>query len=156
MNQLLPLPAEQPPDDGALLSCILKALRRRRGLLIRDVAARMGMRFRTYQLFEAGGGTLNLTRIQQFAEATDTDPWAILVSLAFGTPDFALRCADNKMMTAAVVAARDFHRELGEDVGKLDPRVVMRELDAAWARLGREARERRFPDDESGPPDGAP
>lgn len=105
----------------------------------------MGIARRTYQLFEAGGGNLNLTRIQQFAEATDTDPWAILVSLAFGNPEFAFACADNKTMLATVVAARDFHRDRGGDVALLDPRLVMRELDAAWARLGSIAADRRFP-----------
>lgn len=104
------------------------------------------MRFRTYQLFEAGGGKLNLTRIQQFADATDTDAWAILVSLAFGGPEFALLCADNKLMTAAVESTRDFHRNWGVDMAKLDPRLVMHELDAAWERLGRAARDRRFPE----------
>ena len=148
----MPLPADDPPDDGELLSRILKALRNRRGLLVREVAERMGLPKRTYQLFEAGGGHLNLTRLQQFAEATDTDAWAILASLAFGSPEFALTCADNKTMLAAVVSARDFHRDRGEDVAKLDPRVVMHELDAAWDRLAAIARERRFPDEKGDPP----
>jgi transcriptional regulator with XRE-family HTH domain len=152
LNQLLPLPADNPPNHGLVLSRTLRALRRRRGLLMREVAAKMGMRFRTYQLFEAGGGKLNLSRIQQFADATDTDAWAILVSLAFGSPQFALLCADNKLMTAAVESVRDFHRDWGEDIAKLDPRLVMHELDAAWRRLGLEGRDRRFPS--SGPPAG--
>jgi hypothetical protein len=112
---------------------------------VREVAARMGMRFRTYQLFEAGGGKLSLARLQSFAEATDTDPWAILVSLAFGDPSFALVCADNKLMTAAVESTRDFQGDWGEDIAKLDPGLVMRELDAAFQRLGAVARSRRFP-----------
>ena len=154
MNRMLTLPETDPSDEGALLSVILKALRRRRGLLSREVAHRMGMAPRTYQLFEAGGGRLNLERLQQFAEATDSDPWAILASLAFGGPEFALLCADNKLMTATMESARDFHREWTSDIAKLDPRLVMHELDAAWRRLGEAARQRRFPqrdDDQSEP-----
>jgi len=145
----LPLPADAPPDDGELLSRIIRGLRNRRGLTVAEVAARMGMRPRTYQFFEAGDGNLNLTRIQVFSEAVDVDPWAILASLAFGSPDFAFACAENKTMTAAVLAARDFHRDHGDDVARLDPRVVMHEIDAAWDRLGEIVRGRRFPD----PPD---
>ena len=145
MNRLLPLPAEDLPDHGVLLSRILKQLRRRKGLLIKQVAHSMGIAPRTYQLFEAGGGKLNLTRLQKFADATESDAWAILVSLAFGQPEFAVLCADNKLMTAAVVSARDFHRDWDRDIANLDPRVVMHELDTAFARLGEEARRRRFP-----------
>jgi len=143
---MLTLPETVPPDEGALLSVILKSLRRRRGLLSREVARRMRMAPRSYQLFEAGGGRLNLDHLQRFAEATDTDAWAILASLAFRTPGFALLCADNKLMTAAMESVRDFHRDWSSDIAKLDPRLVMHELDAAWRRLGEAARERRYPD----------
>jgi transcriptional regulator with XRE-family HTH domain len=148
---MLPLPAVDAPDEGGLLARTLKALRRRRGLLAGEVARRMGMKFRTYQLFEAGGGKLNLSRLQSFAEATDADPWAILAGLALGDPEFALLCADNKLMSAAMETVRDFNREFATDAAKLDPRLVMSELDAAWARLGAAARRRRYPGDD--PPD---
>lgn len=143
---MLALPEIDAPDQGVLLSAILKALRRRRSLRPREVARRMGLPYRTYQLFEAGGGRLNLDRLQRFAEATDSDAWAILASLSFGVPDFALLCADNKLMTAAMESVRDFHSEASTDIVRLDPRLVMHELDAAWRRLGEAARQRRFPD----------
>jgi transcriptional regulator with XRE-family HTH domain len=149
---MLPLPEIVTADQGVLLSVILKALRRHRGLRSREVAKRMGLPSRTYQLFEAGRGRLNLERLQRFADATNTDAWAILASLAFGAPDFALQCAENKLMTAAMESARDFHREWSTDIARLDPRIVMHELDAAWRRLGEAARQRRYPGRED-PPD---
>lgn len=142
---LIALPPHDPPDEGTLLSRILKAIRRRRGLLVAEVAARMNMAPRTYQLFEAGGGNLNLTRIERFAEATNSDAWAILTSLALGKPDFALQCADNKLMTATMETVRDFQRVWSADIERLDARVVMFELDGTWDRLGAIARSRQYP-----------
>lgn len=108
----------------------------------------MGLKKRTYELFEAGGGKLNLTRLQQFAEATDTDAYAILISLAYGDETFALRCADQKLMTAAVMSIQDFNADIGDDLGRLDARIVMQAFDAACSQLAQIARQRGIPSDD--------
>lgn len=105
----------------------------------------MGLPLRTYEHFEAGGGRLNLRRLQRFAEATDSDPYAIVAGLAFGDVRFALRCADNKAMTVAMMSIQDLNKEVGEDLALLDARRIMHEFDAACTRLAEEARSRRLP-----------
>ncbi|WP_377355251.1 helix-turn-helix domain-containing protein [Phenylobacterium terrae] len=150
-DRKLPLPADQPSGRRPLLSRILKAIRRRRGLLSQEVADRMGLPLRTYEHFEAGGGRLNLARLQSFAEATDSDAYAIVASLAFGEIHFALRCADNKAMTIAMMAIQDLDREVGDDLALLDARRILHEFDAACGRLAEEARSRRFPGPRDGP-----
>lgn len=124
---------------------ILKTLRRRRGLSATEVARQMGMKQRTYELFEAGGGALKLKRVQKFADVVNCDAYAILLGLAFEDEDLALRCADNKLATALVMALQDFASEAGADLPWLDARLAMHVFDVAFARLVREARARRFP-----------
>lgn len=143
MKNLLALPTGKDQRHKALLSRTLKAIRRKRGLKTPDVAARMGIAPRTLQLFEAGGGRLNIARIQDFAAATDSDPLAIIVAVSIGDPTFAVRCMDNKFMTAAVLSIADLNGALGEDLALLDARLIMTEYDAAAERLGLEARRRR-------------
>ena len=142
---MLPLPSDGSEAHARLLARILRALRRRRGLSATEVARRMELPKRTYELFESGKGRLSLSRLQSFAEATDTDGYAILIGLAFGDPSFALRCADNKLMTAAIMSLDDLHREAGDDLALLDPRGVMQAMDTACDALLAEARERRLP-----------
>ena len=146
---MLRLPTDEPQGPPDLLSRILKAIRRRRGLLAQDVADRMALPLRTYEHFEGGHGRLSLLRLQRFAEATDSDAFAIVASLAFGEVEFALRCADNKAMTIAMMSIQDFSREAGEHLPLLDARRIMHEFDAACGRLADEARARRFPGCES-------
>lgn len=152
LNSMLPLPTGDRRDQGALLSRILKAIRRKRGLLASEVADHMGMKLRTYELFEAGGGKLNLIRLQKFADATDSDAYAIVMGLAFGDARFALRCADSKLMTISIMSIQDLNLEVGDDVEKLDARVIMHEFDAACGRLADEARRRRLPRSEDPEP----
>lgn len=153
VSQMLSLPLDGLPSHAALFAEILRALRRRRGLTASEVARRMRMAKRTYELFESGTGKLSLRRLQQFADATDTDAYAILASLAFGDPGFALRCADNKLMTAVVESVRDLNSDVGDDLSLLDARVAMQAFDAAARTLGDEAaarrRRRRSNEDES-------
>lgn len=142
---MLPLPNEEAADHAALLSRILKAIRRRRGLRVIDVANRMGLPKRTYESFEDGTGKFSLARLQRFAEATDSDAYAILVSLAFGDPAFALRCADHKLMTATIMSIQDLNREAADHLTTLDARLVMHIMDRACDILGKEARARGSP-----------
>ena len=67
-------------SQDALLAAALRAVRRARGMRATDVALAMGLPLRTYQHFEEGAGPFDLERIRQFADATDSDPFASLVA----------------------------------------------------------------------------
>ncbi len=85
----------------------------------------MGMPPRSYEHLEAGSGRMTYERIVDFAEATDSDPIAIMASLSFGTPDFAVRCMDNKLMTIMMIALMELDADLGDDVTFLDAQTLV-------------------------------
>jgi hypothetical protein len=90
-----------------------------------EVAARMGMALRSYQHFE-GGHEKNpsLERILAFADATDTDPLAILAALQVGDPALAHACADSKLLYVLQIALEDFHARAPEAMAGVEPRLV--------------------------------
>jgi transcriptional regulator with XRE-family HTH domain len=130
-------------DRDAVLSSVLKALRRHRRMTVQEVADRMRLEKRTYERFEAGEGELKLDRIFNFAKATDADPYALLASVTLGSPDFALACADNKLALLFVTHARELHVRAGEDIRLLQAQPIVEVLAAACARLGVEMAEVR-------------
>ena len=117
--------SDDPPSQSEMLSQALKSLRKLRRLRPNDVARAMGMPLRSYEHFEAGRGRLNLDRIHQFAEATDTDGFAILACLSLKSPAFALRCADNKLMMILMLALQDFDEGAKDDIARLDASTVI-------------------------------
>ena len=129
-------------SQSATLSAALRLIRGRRGLKAAEVAARMGMALRSYEHFEAGGGRINLERIHRFAEATDSDPHAILAALALGSPEFALRCADNQLMTILMVALQEFDEEVGGLIVELEARTIINVFTGALKDLGLQAARR--------------
>lgn len=108
------------PSSSEILSASLRLIRTQRRMKTAEVARGMGMALRSYEHFEAGGGKVNLDRIHRFAEVTKSDPYAILASLALGSPAFALRCADNKLMTILMVALQELDEEAGDAIAELD------------------------------------
>jgi transcriptional regulator with XRE-family HTH domain len=108
------------PSMNETLSASLRLIRTQRRLKSIDVARRMGMALRSYEHFEAGGGKVNLERIHRFAEVTNADAYAIIAALALGSPAFALRCADNKLMTILMVALQELDEEAGDAIAELD------------------------------------
>lgn len=101
----------------------------------------MGMRLRTYQHFEAGRNGVEVVRIHMFAEVANADPYAILLALDIGSPEFALHCLDNKAATVMLVALQRFARRAGADIARLDPRSVISVFDRAFDELTAKARE---------------
>ena len=77
----------QPQRDSDVLSQALKLVRRHRRMTRAVVAQGMQMALRTYDRFEAGGRSLNLDYIHRFAAATRSDPHAIVMAVAVGSPD---------------------------------------------------------------------
>jgi transcriptional regulator with XRE-family HTH domain len=135
------MPDSPPPSFriGETLSAALRAVRRRRGLKVGDVAQRMGMARRSYEYFEAKG-TFDLARVWKFAQSTASDPYALLVSAPLGSPDLAARCADNRMLTVIMGEVRAFDAHLGDDLQRLDETTVARVFAAAFQELERLAR----------------
>lgn len=126
-------------DAGARLSQILRDLRRHRRMRPADVARAMDLPLRSYEHFEAGGGRLNLARIEAFARATNSDPFAILAALALDAPDLAVRCADNKLVTIFLMALEDFDAVGGPNLPRLDPQTLIGAFERLFAELGEEA-----------------
>lgn len=128
-----------PPSQSETLSAALKLIRAHRRLRPGEVARDMNMALRSYEHFEAGSGRINLERIHRFAAATDSDPYAILASLALGSPEFAVRCADNKLMTIFAVAVQEFDEAVGDAVADLDARTIINTFTKVMTELGQQA-----------------
>ena len=93
------------------------------------------MALRSYEHFEAGGGRINIERIHRFAEVTDSDPHAILASLALGSPAFALRCADNKLATILAVVLQEFDEDAGDSIAELESLTIINTFTKALKEL---------------------
>jgi len=118
---------KSPEDLGhaAIISAALKAIRKDRRMRPSEVARALGMPLRSYEHFEAGRGRLTYERIARFAEVTNSDPLAILAAVPLQSPEFALNCADNKLMTILMIAMAELNEELGEDIVYLEPRTLI-------------------------------
>lgn len=113
------------PDHRALLSKALRDIREDRRLRIADIARLMGMSASAYDRFEAGNARLDPDVLLKFAEVTDSDPFGILAGVFLGVPELGLRTADNKLMVVFMLALRDFHGEVREDISLIEPRVLV-------------------------------
>lgn len=126
------LGAGEKDQDRAHTDLIAKALqsiRKSRRIKTSEVAAAMGLPVRTYEHFERGTGRISYSRIISFARATDSDPIAILSAMPMLSADFALNCADNKLMSIIVAALRRLDEELGVDIGYLNSSVLINAID---------------------------
>ena len=131
----MPDKPDPPRRDNDLLSSALKLIRRSRGLTALEVARRMRMALRTYERFEAGDSRLNVDYIHRFAVATDSDPYAIIMAVAVGSPEFARRCADNKLVTTPTVGMQRFDQILGDRIQSLEARAIIDAVCAMFDRL---------------------
>jgi transcriptional regulator with XRE-family HTH domain len=130
------------PKRNRLLSEAVRLIRRARRLRAREVAQAMGVAQRSYEHFEGGEGRPNLERIEAFAAATDSDPHAILAALMIASPKFALRTADNKLMTAFLIGLREFDEDLGDQIAELETSTIVAAFSQAFATLAADARTR--------------
>lgn len=114
--------AEQKEErsPASILSAALKAIRKDRRLRPSEVAKAMNMPLRSYEHFEAGRGRLSYERIARFAEVTNSDALAIWMCVPMESPEFALRCADNKLMTIVAIAMSELDDELTDDLVYLE------------------------------------
>lgn len=123
-------------DDGDILSRAMRGIRRKRGLTAAEVARRMDMALRTYQLFEAGNGELSVRRIMAFADATDADPLALMMAPLLGSAEFAIDCADTKLMTILGMNLQDFYDRHGGDINYLDAPQIITAFESVFRSLG--------------------
>lgn len=103
----------------------MRAIRLQRRMRASEVARAMNMQLRTYEHFEAGRGRITYERIVRFSKATDSDPIALLSAFPMGSPEFAMRCADNKFMAIMMMAMSELDEELGDDMVHLEPRTII-------------------------------
>lgn len=120
--------------DNAIIGAAMKAIRKNRRLRTGEVARALGMPLRSYEHFEGGRGKITYDRIVKFAEATNSDPLAIIAAVPLQSAEFAVNCADNKLMTILMIAMCELHEELGEDIVYLEPRAII----GAFTRVTRE------------------
>lgn len=113
------------PDLSELLPTILKALRRLRGMRAVEMAASLNMPLRSYEHFESGRGRLNVERIHQAAALLDADPFAVLAALEFSSPEFAVRCADSKLMLILMLLLQDLDSRLQDKLEHLDAATLI-------------------------------
>jgi transcriptional regulator with XRE-family HTH domain len=124
-------------QSGAkLLSASLRAIRRRREMTVAQVAQAMDLPQRTYESFEAGQGPMTTERIIAFADATDSDPYALMLGAMMGLPEFALDCANNKFALLFVSLLEEFARDQGGDIAFLDPRNLIGAFERLFNDLG--------------------
>jgi transcriptional regulator with XRE-family HTH domain len=112
-------------EDAQLLSAAMRAIRKERRLRPSEMARLMEMPIRSYEHFEAGRGKLSFERIVKFAEVTNSDAIALLAVLPLGKPEFALHCADNKLMTIMMHAMGELEEQLGPDIAYLNSATMI-------------------------------
>ncbi len=126
---------ETRPDLSQLLPTILKALRRLRGVRAAEMAAGLNMPLRSYEHFESGRGRLNVERIHQAAGLLDADPFAILAALELSSPEFAVRCADSKLMLILMLLLQDLDVRLQDKLEHLDAATLIEVLTRLFEEL---------------------
>lgn len=136
-------PADRDPTaKGPLLARILRAVRNFRRRLLADVARDLGIKQRTYEHFEGGFGPLNVERVHAFSELLRVDPYGVLAALEICSPEFAVRTAENKLMTMFYLQLQDFDEHTGDAITLLDAYTLMAAFREMFAKLEKEARER--------------
>lgn len=107
------------------------------------MAMRLHLSIRAYENFENGKGRLNVERILRVATLLKADPYAILGALEMGSPAFAQRCANNKLMSILMLALRDFDSKAGDAIVGLDPLFLMKAFSAFFDQLAEHAAEQQ-------------
>lgn len=132
----------EPQEDGPLRSAVLKAVRKVRALSTTEVATGMRIAHRTYEHFEAGKGRLNLDYLYRFSEVTQSDFYGLMHAIAIGSPEFAVRTADNKFMTSFTVLLQAYDRRMGDRIRDLDARALIAAFGEMFDNLAAESEQR--------------
>lgn len=125
-----------------ILSQAMRAIRKKRGMTASEVAAAMEMPLRTFEEFEAGRGPLTHDRIFAFADATDSDPFALILSTSFGSPTFAVDCADTKLAMIMMMHLEEFAEREGSDIAYLEPPNLIGGFERLFKEFGAKLQDR--------------
>jgi transcriptional regulator with XRE-family HTH domain len=118
-------PSLETGSGAEILSQALRAIRKMRGLSVAETADAMQMSRRTYEEFEGGRGRLTHDRIFAFANATNADPFALLLCVDFRSAQFAIDCANTKLAYILISHLHDFWRAEEGDIPYLDPSNII-------------------------------
>lgn len=136
-------PGDRDPNaKGPLLARTLRAVRTFRRRLLVDVALSLGIKKRTYEHFEGGFGPLNVERVHAFAELLRVDPYGVLAALEICSPEFAVRTAENKLMTMFYLQLQEFDARTGDAITQLDAYALLDAFREMFRKLEDEARRR--------------
>jgi len=69
-------------------------------------------------------------------------PYGVLTALEICSPEFAVRTAENKLMTMFYLQLQDFDERTGDAITLLDAYTLMAAFREMFAKLEKEARER--------------
>jgi transcriptional regulator with XRE-family HTH domain len=130
------------PIWNTVLSQAARILRRARDLKTDAVAQAMGLKPRAYEYFEAGHGHITLERLHRFAQAVSADPHGLMAAIMIGSPAFALRSADNKLVAAFLITLQEFDAAGGDDLKRIDTTTYLTAFSETFDRLLSEAREK--------------
>ena len=117
--------SKEDAAHAALLSSAFRTIRKARRMRTSEVAKVMDMPVRSYEHFESGQGRITYDRIMRFAEATNSDPVALLAVAPMGSAEFAERCADNKLMQIVLIALSELNEDLGADIVYLESGAII-------------------------------
>lgn len=95
----------------------------------------MGMPRRSYSHFEASGGPISPERILAFARATESDAYAILISIMIDAPSLAVRVSDNKLLGAFAILLQEFNQEVGDDLDRIETGVAISAFSTAFKTI---------------------
>lgn len=121
----------------------LKGLRRLRNVRTPEIAKQLHLSLRAYENFENGKGRLNVERIMRIATLLKADPYGILAALEMGSPEFAQRTANNKLMSILMLALKDFDSKAQDAIVGLDPLFLMKAFNAFFDQLAEHAAEQQ-------------
>lgn len=113
----------------------MRAIRAKRGMTVARVAEAMHLSRRSYEEFEGGRGRLTLERIFAFGNATNSDPFALILCIVFHNPQFAVDCSDIKLAFILATHLHDFWEEEEGDISFLEPLHIIGGSERLFADL---------------------
>ena len=128
--------------EAEAIAQAMRAIRTDRRMRTSEVARKMDLPVRSYEHLEAGEGRISYERICRFAEATGCDPDALWSVPQIGSPEFAVRCADNKLMSIMISCFRLLNEELGDDIVFLESGTAIGAMSKVCKELVENVRQR--------------
>jgi transcriptional regulator with XRE-family HTH domain len=125
----------EDPEVSRALTAVVRAVRVHRGLTSKQVAARMDMKLRTYQHFEAGGGRFSFPKLRRFAQASGSDFNGLVVAILVRDTNLATCGGDNRLVSVTLFSLKALSVRLGESLSVIEPRHAISVLDQAFGRM---------------------